>query len=364
MSTIKVQINHTKNLNKKVLASHLYDEIGEEYGLDEYYFEDYIVVVNVYQIPNGSFISIFTLDFPEIELRDLEPKDVVKSYLDTLNHLEEVISLVKLQDDFLQEIAMQYFNKLFVIEMELRNVLTYILTYDEKAIEKGIFKEFGVQLAESYENQTVADNYENGLYYILFNHYASFGEPKKLNAEQISGILQDVSLSNFQDFKNRLQRRYISELRHTEFLFSIMQKLKPLEDMRNSVMHIRNLSDTKIANFEKAVNDIGTDRGIQSIIADFWKQESIELNELTWLALARTHIEKLISIEEIADGGKFYRMNDDYYEYEFEESYFEIEEFRSELVNYLQDRIVLPNFISETEDFEIKINKLIDEILN
>lgn len=292
MSTVKVQINHTKSLSKEVLASHLYDEIGEEYGLDEYYFEDYIDVVNVYQIPNSSFISVFILDFPEIELRDLEPKDVVKSYLDTLNSLEEVTSLVKLQDDFLQEIANQFFNKLFAIEMELRNVLTYILTYDEKPIEKGTFKEFGVQLAESFENKNVADNYENGLYYILFNHYASFGEPKKLNAEQISGILQEVSLTDFQDFKNRLQKRYISELRHTEFLFSIMQKLKPLEDMRNSVMHIRNLSDTKIANFDKAVNDSGTDKGIQSLIAEFWANENEILKEQTWLSIAEKEIQK------------------------------------------------------------------------
>jgi hypothetical protein len=29
MSIVKIQINHTKNLNKATLATHLYDEIGE-----------------------------------------------------------------------------------------------------------------------------------------------------------------------------------------------------------------------------------------------------------------------------------------------------------------------------------------------
>lgn len=292
MSIVKIQINHTKNLNKSVLASHLYDEIGEEYNLSEDDIENYFEIENCYKLPNDSFITIFTIDFPELELRDLEPKDIVKSYLNTLNHLEEVVSLVKLQDDFLLTIANQYFKRLFAIEMELRNVLTYILTYDEKPIEKGTFKEFGVQLAESFENKNVTENYENGLYYILFNHYASFGEPKQLKADQISEILQEVSLSDFQEFKNRLQKRYISEVRHTEFIFSIMQKLKPLEDMRNSVMHIRNLSDTKMANFDKAVNDFGTDKGIQSLIAEFWINENEVLKERTWLALAKTEIKK------------------------------------------------------------------------
>lgn len=361
MSIVKVQINHTKNLDKIDLASHLYDEIGEEYDLSEDDVEDYFEIENVFKLPNDSFITIFAIDFPALALRDLEPKDIVKSYLDTLNSLEEVTSLVKLQDDFLQEIANQYFNKLFVIEMELRNVLTYILTYDEKPIEKGTFKEFGVQLAESFENKNVTDNYENGLYYILFNHYASFGEPKKLNSEQISGILQEVSLSDFHEFKNRLQKRYISELRHTEFLFSIMQKLKPLEDMRNSVMHIRNLSDTKIANFDKAVNDSGTDKAIQSLITDFWANENEILKEQTWLALAGIEIGKYklrqvgsiwlidIIISEAAI------LTDD------EEEYEDLEAVKNYIYEDLKDNIDVNNF---SPDCKEQIDNWIDEKLS
>ncbi|MWW24260.1 hypothetical protein [Algibacter lectus] len=353
MSIVKIQINHTKNLNKEVLASHLYNLIGEEYNLSEDDVEDYFEVENVYKLPNDSFISIFIIDFPALEHnRDFQPKDTVKSYLDTINSLEEVIGLVKLQDDFLQEIAIQYFNKLFTIEMELRNVLTYILTYDEKAIEKGIFKEFGVQLAESYNNNNVSDNYENGLYYILFNHYASFGEPKRLKAEQISEILQDVSLSDFQEFKNRLQQRYISEERHTEFLFSIKQKLKPLEDMRNSVMHIRNLSDTKIANFDKAVNDDDLEKGVQSLISDFWTAENKELKEHTWLSLAEREIEKyqLRQEEEIwfvdINYGTFILKNDTD---EFED----MDEVKNYIYEQLKDSV-------EINDFEPDCKEQID----
>ena len=178
------------------------------------------------------------------------------------------------------------------LKWSLRNVLTYILTYDEKSIDRSVFKDFGIQLTESYKDGEVNNNYENGLYYIFFNHYASFGEPKRLKAEQISEILQDVSLSDFQEFKNRLQQRYITEDRHSEFLFSIKQKLKPLEDMRNSVMHIRNLSNVKMSNFDKAVNDFGTDKGIQSLITEFWSAENEELKEQTWLSLAEREIEK------------------------------------------------------------------------
>ena len=47
MSIVKIQINHTKNLNKEVLASHLYDLIGEEYNLNEDDVVDYFEIENV-----------------------------------------------------------------------------------------------------------------------------------------------------------------------------------------------------------------------------------------------------------------------------------------------------------------------------
>ncbi|MDE5419149.1 hypothetical protein L3049_14205 [Labilibaculum sp. DW002] len=351
MCIIKIQINHTKNLNEDLLASLLYDEIGEEYGLDDYYFEDYIEVINVNQIPNGSFISIFTLDFPEIDLRDLEPKDIVKSYLDTLNALDEVISVVKLHDGYLQGLADRYFNKLFAIEMELRNVLTYILTYDDKTIDKEIFKDFGVQLAESYNKNNVSNNYENGLYYILFNHYASFGEPKKLKADKIAEILQDVSLSDFQEFKNRLQRRYISEERHTEFLFSIMYKLKPLEDIRNSVMHIRNLSETKMSNFDKAINDNDTDKGIETLITEFWSNENDVLKESTWLSLAKIELDNYeINIQD----DKWLIISHE------DEDFEDLEEVKTFIFDELKDRVELNDFDPECKE---QIDNWIDEKL-
>jgi len=292
MNNLRVQINHTQNINAELLASHLYNEIGEEYDISQDDLEDAIEIENVYILPNNTFISIFTLEFPELEMRDAKPKDIIKSYLDTLANQEHVISLVKLHDDFLQATADQYFQKLFKIEMDLRNVLTYILTFDQKQIDKETFKNFGIKIAESYQENVVKQVHENGLYYLLFNHYASFSEAQKLKAEQIAEILQDVSLSDFNQFKERLQSRNITEDRHTQFLFSIKQKLKPLEEMRNAVMHIRNLSDNKIANFNKALDDTASGKGLTTLISDFWQAENEALKANTWLALATIELAK------------------------------------------------------------------------
>jgi hypothetical protein len=45
-------------------------------------------------------------------------------------------------------------------------------------------------------------------------------------------------------------------------------KLKPLEKMRNTIMHIRNISDNTAINFNMAIEDNETDKRIKIIITN------------------------------------------------------------------------------------------------
>lgn len=300
MNIIKIQINHTKNITKEDLAFHLYNEIGEEYDISEGDIEDYFNIDYVLQLPNDSFVTVFTLDFPTLAVRDIELKDILKSYLNTLDSIEEITSIVKLKDDLLKKVALEYYEKLFDIEMELRNILTYVLSYDDKPIDKDIFRNFGVKspaLDKSQESE-IRENYENPFFYVLFNHYASFNEPAPLETKDITAMLQDVSLSDFSQFKQKLERRKLDEERHKDFLASLNYRIKPLEDFRNCIMHARNISNKKIDNFDKAINDHNGDKGIFTIIDDFWLNENKILSEKTWLSLAKQEISKY-SIDEI-----------------------------------------------------------------
>ena len=56
-------------------------------------------------------------------------------------------------------------------------------------------------------------------------------------------------------------------------------------------------------------------------------------------------------------------MNDDYYETEFMEGYNDLEEFRDELIGYLLDRVYVPDFNSDYEEFTDDVNNLIDQLL-
>ena len=174
--------------------------------------------------------------------------------------------------------------------------------------------------------------------------------------------MQDLTIQTFEDFKNKISNRAIKENRHIDFLLSIKNKLKPLEDMRNAIMHIRNLSNNVIANYEKAITDNNGDKGVHSIIEEFWNNERMVLNEETWLALAKNQIKKLITVKEEARS-KTFIFNREYYDDEFENSYNSVESFKDDLFYYLIDKIELRDFDTSNDEFQRKINELIYELL-
>jgi len=362
---VKIQINHRASIAIKELASALYDEIGEEYNLSEEEVQDYFSIKSQLLIPDGTFITIFDMVLPELELRDQEPQDIIISYLNSLNQDDNILTIVKTSDSTLYNRASRYYQEIIELEMELRNALTYILTFDQKSIGSELFKEFGINQSEKKLNTDHIDkNYENGLFYIYFNHYASFTEPQQLKADRITQFLQEPSIQTFEDFKNRLSRRGISEERHLAFLSSISTKLKPLEDMRNAIMHIRNLSKTVVANFEKAANSFGDNKGVKELIQEFWINENEVLRGKTWLALAESQTKNVVTWARDQDGEPVFQTDDEHYDDELEEEYIGMDVLKSDLIPYLIDNVEVENFDPNIPEFEVKIIEMLDAILN
>lgn len=365
MYQVKVQIHHEEALPLHFIWRPLSDEIGEEYNLSDDEVKDFFTIQQQFVLPNKTFVTVFTVDFPELEVRDIDPREIFLSYLNSLQQEGRIISLLKINDELLKELAVKYYKEIIELEMDLRNVLTYILNYDNKQIGKELFKDFGIRPSESFNDDFIQQNHENGLFYILFNFYSSFTKPQKIKADKIAELLQDVSVQSFDSFKQKLASRAINEERHLSFLFSINQKLVPVEKMRNSIMHIRNLSNTVINNYNKAVNTYQSDKGINDLIEEFWHNENEELKENTWFEIAKSLIPKIVFPHSIApDGETLFKVDDDEVDFGLEEAYLGIDDLKNDLVSYLQDEIVINNLDTETEEFESRINDLIDELLN
>ena len=361
MSLIKIQVKHKSHITFKQLTSPLYDEIGEEYDISEEEIQDCFSIESQLLIPDDTFITIFKIYLPELELRDRDSEDVIKSYLSSLNNNDSVLSIVKTNDSILFDKAKKYYQEIIELEMELRNTLTYILAYDQKNIARELFKEFGIKQSESFDENHIHNNYENGLFYIYFNHYAAFKKPKDLEAKDITRFLQSPSIRTFEDFKYKLDRRAILEERHLNFISSISDKLKPLEDMRNAIMHIRNLSNNIISNYEKATS--GTE-SINNLIQNFWLHEHEILKLNTWMALAKSQIGRVVSFAGEHEGNQIFKTNDEYHDCELEDRYVGTNALKVDLISYLVDIINMENFDCTLSEIETEIIEMIDFVLS
>lgn len=362
METIKIQINHKEPLTVKKLATILYDEIGEEYDLVLEDIEEYFTFLSCTLLLNETFISVIEFTLPELVTRETTIKGIIFSFLNSLENISGVVSITKMNDSILQEMALEYYKQIIELEMDMRNVLTYIITYSTKTINEDFFKTFGINKSEKLDARNIKDNYENGLFYIYFNHYASFTQPQKVKAEKIAELLQEPNISSFEQLKTKLQDRGLKEDRHIDFIASIKEKLNPIEKMRNAIMHIRNISDKAIQDFTMATEDNGVNKGIRTIITDFWEQEKVILEKSTFIRLAKIEIQKILDTILISvDDNSFrvdYEEDNDYLDYDYED----IESLQRDIISYIEDEINILNYSITSDEYQ-ELNTMIEEFL-
>lgn len=292
METIKIQINHKNPIFTRDLATILYNQIGEEYDLSEDEIKDYFEILSIILLPNDTFVTVLTFELPELPTRDIELKDIVLSFLKSVERIEGIISIVKTNDTIFQKMALEYYEKITIVEMEMRNVLNYILNYDDRRITSDLFKEFGIKIAEDLNAEKIKKNYENGLFYILFKDYKSFLDIEPLHSNDIAKLLQNPQINTFEEFKSKLRKK-INEDRHLDFLASVENQFSQLDNIRNSIMHIHSLSQGEIRSFEKIMNDTDFDKSLLTLINDFWINEQNELKQKTILKIIDFEIKNI-----------------------------------------------------------------------
>jgi hypothetical protein len=129
METIKIQINHKTPITLNILSTILYDEIGEEYDLSKEDIEDYFTFLYSNILPNETFITVLKFEIPQLATREISLKYKVFSFLQSVENIDGIISIIKINDTILQDEASKYYKKIIDLEMDMRNVLTYILAY-------------------------------------------------------------------------------------------------------------------------------------------------------------------------------------------------------------------------------------------
>jgi len=361
MINVQFQIQHTQNISIEKFAQLLHDQIGEEANLEVDDIEDWFSFKNAYLLPSSSVVSIYTLQFEPLELRDLSNEKIISNLFGDIRKLqndnEEAIveTVTKFQDSIVLDKGVKFHEEIYVIEMSLRAILTYIVAYDERADITKLFKDFGGATMPDFKKSKADEFYENEFFYTSFKLYGMFNTPKPLNANDTAKQLQ--LSSSFDDFRLFLDGRNIKTERHTNFLSSIKQFVEVIEKLRNAIMHNRAIS-TKVENsYIKSRDDLRplldgfwenekTPIGVYKIWEKYAEQEARTiLAKITWDA-----VNKSINLPEL-DG--FEEEYDD-----FEQFIFDLEAHIEGIADYL--------FGDDDDNYEARVMRsylIVDELL-
>lgn len=128
-------------------------------------------------------------------------------------------------------------------------------------------------------------------------------------------------------------------------------------------MHSRNVSNTLINNYDKAVYDFESEKGIKSIIEEFWQEENEMLKEQTWLALAKSQVEKIFQKIQYDTNNEQFIIDKDLENDQLYSEYDDNEALKQDLTSYLIDEIEIKNY-SVSEENKIELETIISNKLS
>jgi hypothetical protein len=191
-----------------------------------------------------------TLNIPE-ETENLE--QVIVDYCSQLTDMEEIVHVVKFEDDLLLKKNTQYFEEIFHLEMKLRRVITmiYLHQYSEDYFNL-LREEISKPTSKVPPNaDQMKESYENEFFHLLFSQYVNLNSRKlPSKAEELISLIKEKD--SFESFQAELLRSPVTNEEDKDFLAGLKDKLDPIEKLRNCVAHNRTIPTRTLQNYNEA----------------------------------------------------------------------------------------------------------------
>ncbi|MDD4877940.1 MAG: hypothetical protein PHO02_02800 [Candidatus Nanoarchaeia archaeon] len=181
-------------------------------------------------------------------------------YCESLDNIDECEFLIKFRDKYLFDSLKKYYEEIFDIEMQLREILSFIFIaiYENDCYS---FLEFQKQkvnlLFKGVKEENVPDflknKYQNEFFYLTFNQYRQLKLPDIIKSETLINLMADSK--SFDELKKGIKK--LGAIRpekneYLEFLNRISENLESIEFVRNCVAHNREPSDEELDNYNVA----------------------------------------------------------------------------------------------------------------
>jgi len=241
----------------KMAYDHLYIEKSDD-ELSSLYATKYDL-----QSKNSKSIAGF-----EVEVEEVLPQNYdsfLECFKGKIEDDDNCYVLLKFHDETRFETYLNYYRQIAELEMQLREILSYIFYYEYSEVFYNLLEEYEVSFPRNAPKEVeFQSRLENQFFYLTFSNYITLDKPKEISkVRDINAILE--SSDSYEEFKDRICKRGIKNEKHLEFLAAMKQNLQTIESVRNSVAHNRTISSTKLGHYDTAKQHL------LEAFQEFWK---------------------------------------------------------------------------------------------
>jgi len=229
--------------------------------IEDWSIFSWIEIKYTHQSDENTFITGFSLD------TEKNSKELIQEFGDHLNNDDNIKVVFKYSDELMFENHKNYVKDIFELEMKLREVISFIFidTYKENYYD--LLNEMKIAIKPVNKNQKADETYykshfENEFFFLLFSDYIHVNDLKDLNQSDLMDMI--INSNDYDELKQKIQTRGITKKEYQDFIASIKENLRPIEDLRNCIAHNRSFTDNILENYNQAKDNLNT------IVNDFW----------------------------------------------------------------------------------------------
>ena len=192
--------------------------------------------------------AIFGLN---LELPEMASVDVVVNHFATsLLEPDSIFHVVRFEDPLLQDQLARYATEIFVLEMKLRRVLSFIYlhVYQRDEDPYDLLREEQIRPMNSQLTQhQMQDMKENQFFHLLFSQYINLNKRPEPSLDDLRTLIRDSE--QYDSLRGELLRSPITDERDANLLSDLKELMDPIEQMRNCVAHNRRPSSRIAGNY-------------------------------------------------------------------------------------------------------------------
>jgi hypothetical protein len=193
----------------------------------------------------------FALELPD-EMEQIET--VVEDFAAALSETRPIFHAIKFEDPILRQQLAERAEEIFVLEMKLRRVLSFIYLHAKQALEPYNLLSDETEQPPDKDSLTIPHMkavLENQFFHLTFGQYVGLNNRPEFKLPAVLVLLRNQA--SFEAVREELIRSPVAHENDVELLAGLKERVNSIESMRNCVAHNRRPSKRVSENYKNAL---------------------------------------------------------------------------------------------------------------